>query len=194
MSLIRIATHNPNKLREIQQILIQHEITGLDNFEFVKIRENGTTFEQNAIKKARTVSDVTGDWAIGDDSGLEVFALKGAPGVHSARYAGPQCDDARNRKKLIEAMKNIPEGERNARFVCVLAFCKPGQKPFVARGTWEGSIALAEKGEHGFGYDSIFTVPELGKTAAELTPEEKNKISHRAMALRLLAEHLKHER
>jgi XTP/dITP diphosphohydrolase len=194
MSLIRVATHNPNKLREIQQILLQHEIVGLEHFEFVKIRENGVTFEKNAVKKARTVSDLTGDWAIGDDSGLEVVALKGHPGVHSARYAGPQCDDARNRKKLLEMMKNVPEGERGARFVCVLAFCKPGQKPFVARGIWEGSIALAEKGDHGFGYDSVFIVPNIGKTAAELSAEEKNNISHRAIALRALAEHLKHER
>lgn len=189
------ATNNKHKLEEIRDILkdIGYEVLSLNDVGIkIDIEENGTTFRENALIKAREIWKLTGKASIADDSGLEVFALNGAPGVYSARYAGVEGEekDKANNKKLLEKMKEIPEHKRQARFVSSIAFIFPDGKEIVTEGYIYGTIGYNEKGENGFGYDPIFIIDGLDKTMAELTSEEKNKISHRANALEELKKEL----
>lgn len=168
-------------------------VVGLDAFpDLPEVEETGTTFEENALLKAREVSKRTGLVAIADDSGLEVDALNGAPGVYSARYSEDMPDlpgatkDERNTMKLLAALSSVRLWNRSARFRTVVAVCTPEGETLVAPGTWEGSVACSPRGKNGFGYDPVFLDPELGLTAAEMSPEEKMSRSHRAKALREL--------
>ncbi len=190
MRRLIIATGNPGKLREFEALLagLPFTLTSLKSVGVAAPEETGTTFLSNALLKARHAAAATGAPAIADDSGLEVDALGGAPGVHSARYAGPGADDAANNAKLLRALAPIPPSERSARYRCVLVFVEgPGDPaPLSAAGTWEGRILDAPRGAGGFGYDPYFWLPELGMTAAELDPVEKNRLSHRGRAMREL--------
>ncbi|WP_096440666.1 XTP/dITP diphosphatase [Alteribacter populi] len=186
MREVIIATKNPGKVKEFQAFFEKRSIqvtSLLDVEELDDVVEDGETFEDNAIKKAETIGKALGKPVIADDSGLEVDALNGAPGVYSARYAGNMKSDQANNEKLLRELKGVPGEERTARFVCVLAVYLPGTNSSVFRGTCEGKIAEEKKGEHGFGYDPLFYVPSKNKMMAELTREEKNEISHRANAL-----------
>jgi XTP/dITP diphosphohydrolase len=185
-----VATANKNKLQEIKNIL------GKFSFDIVsmkdegineKIKETGKTFEENALLKAKRVFDLTGETVIADDSGLETDFLNGAPGVYSSRFAGVNATDKERSKKLLELMKDVPFKERTARFICVIAVVSGKEVFFTVKGVCEGYVAFEEKGDNGFGYDPVFLVPELGKTMAQLTPQEKNKVSHRGKALKLLS-------
>jgi len=155
--------------------------------------ETGPNFVENAILKARNASRHTGLPAIADDSGLEVDALGGAPGVQSARYAGADTTDAANVEKLLTALRDVPDAERTARFRCVMVYLRKPDDPMpvIAQGTWEGSIARAPRGSNGFGYDPVFIVPDHRCTSAELPPHEKNRLSHRGQALHALADLLR---
>lgn len=188
MKQIRVATTNPGKLRELREMLapLGYEVLGVEDFPDFHVVEDGDTFAANAIKKAAALCELTGGPAVADDSGIVVDALAGRPGVHSARYAGvaPPDHDRANRQKLLAEMKNVPADQRSARFVCALAYCRPGHPPQVFEGTLEGTIGYEERGEHGFGYDSIFVVAGDTRTAAEIGPHEKHAISHRGQALR----------
>ncbi|MEE2960423.1 MAG: XTP/dITP diphosphatase [Myxococcota bacterium] len=195
MRPLRIATQNQGKLKEFKAILepLGFEIVGLEDLGNLDIQETGQTFEANAIIKAETITGLTGDWVIADDSGLVVDALGGAPGIYSARYAntpGPNQDSANN-QKLLEALKNIPAHKRTARFVCAIALCRSSQPPVTFSGQFEGAIGFEERGNGGFGYDPLFLVEGDTRTSAELTSTEKNNISHRGKALRQLASFLK---
>jgi len=156
--------------------------------------ETGLTFIENAILKARHASRITGLPAIADDSGLAVDALGGAPGIYSARYAGAETSDRANLEKLLDALTQVPDGQRKARFHCVLVFLRHADDPtpLVCHGQWEGEIAHRSSGTGGFGYDPVFYVPSEGKTAAELTQEEKRARSHRGQALTQLLDALRH--
>ena len=185
-----LASKNEKKLREMDEILsalgievISEAQAGVD----VEVEETGTTFEENSLLKARAVMQASGLPAIADDSGLCVDALGGAPGVYSARYGGPGLDDVGRYRLLLENMKGQP---RAARFVSVITCCFPNGDVLTARGECPGTIAFAPMGEGGFGYDPIFFLPQLKKTFAQLTPEEKNAISHRGLALRQFREEL----
>lgn len=148
--------------------------------------EDGQTFEENALKKARALAEFSGLLTLADDSGLEVDELGGAPGIYSARYAGAEADDARNNEKLLEELAGVPEAQRTARFVCALAVCLPrssGGKEWVVRESCEGRIAFAPKGSHGFGYDPLFFFPPFGKTFGEIERDLKATVSHRGKAL-----------
>lgn len=194
MEKLIFATGNMNKLREIKAILagLDYEIlsmkeAGID----IDIVEDGKTFEENALIKARAVCKASGHLALADDSGLEVDALNKEPGIYSARYMGEDTSyDIKNRN-IIDRLAGIPDEERTARFVCAMAAVFPDgtEKTFVR--TMEGRIGYEIAGENGFGYDPIFYLPEYGKTSAEISPEEKNAISHRGKALRALAEYLR---
>ncbi|NWF53721.1 MAG: XTP/dITP diphosphatase [Syntrophaceae bacterium] len=184
-----IATRNPGKLREIDALLapLGLRILSLANFpEIPEIIEDGRTFEENAAKKAVAVAAHTGRIAIADDSGLTVDALQGRPGVFSARYAGEGATDAERYRKLLEEMSGILKEKRGAAFVCAIAVSSPEGKTETVVGLCRGEISLAPRGNHGFGYDPVFYLPDLGKTMAELEPEIKNRISHRARALEKL--------
>ena len=183
-----LASKNPNKLREMAAILepcgirlrLQSEL-GLD----IDVEETGTSFEENALLKAGAVMRVSGLPAIADDSGLEVDALGGAPGIYSARYGGDACKNDRERYLfLLKNMENVPDGERTARFVCVIAAVWPDGKKMIARGTCEGVILRTPGKDNGFGYDPVFYVPEEGSAFSEMPQERKNEISHRANALK----------
>ena len=191
-----LATRNQGKVAELAVLLRPFglRVVGLEAFPQVgEIEETGTTFAENALIKARTVSDATGLVAIADDSGLEVDALNGAPGVYSARYSeepGLPATDARNTAKVLAAMRDVPDGKRSIRFRCAMAAAAPNGAGLgghiIAEGTWEGTLARTPAGTNGFGYDPVFLDPETGKTAAELNPEEKNMRSHRGKACREL--------
>jgi XTP/dITP diphosphohydrolase len=184
-----IATKNPGKLREIQAILapLGLNVLSLSDFpEIPEIIEDGQTFEENAMKKAVAIALQTGRVAIADDSGLAVDALQGRPGVFSSRYAGEEATDLERYQKLLKEMSGIPEEKRGAAFVCAIAVSSPEGKAETLVGRCRGEIALAPRGSHGFGYDPVFYLPELGKTMAEVPPEVKNRISHRAQALEKL--------
>ena len=191
---IVISTGNAHKLEEIGAILkdLDYNIHSLKdvNLDNLEIEENGRTFEHNALIKARTVAKLTNMITIADDSGLEVDAIGKKPGIYSSRYAGENATDAQNREKLLKALKNTPASHRTGRFVCCIAVVFPDGKEFVVRGTCEGSIAFEEKGNNGFGYDSLFIVDNYNKTFAELPASIKNAISHRAKALELMKEEL----
>ncbi len=184
-----IATRNKGKIRELKELLADFglDILSLDQFPQVKeIVEDGNTFFENAMKKAKTVAEKTGLLAIADDSGLEVDALKGAPGVYSARYAGEDATDEQNYLKLLNEMKDVPTEKRGAQFRCVIVAYRPDGKWVSAEGVCRGRITSSPRGEQGFGYDPVF-VPEGDiRTMAELTREEKNRISHRGKALEML--------
>ena len=188
---IVLATRNQGKVRELAEPLRAFglRVVGLDAFpDLPEVEESGTTFEENALLKAREVSKRTGLVAIADDSGLEVDALNGAPGVYSARYGGLDDDVARYRL-LLENLRGA--GTRAAHFHTSVVCCFPNGDVLEAEGDCHGTIAYAPQGENGFGYDPVFFVPELRKTFAQLTPEEKNAISHRGVALRAFGEKLK---
>lgn len=187
MTKLLVATNNPGKVRELEALLagLQVEITfpqreGLD----LEVVESGQTFEQNARIKALAYAHASGLLTLADDSGLEVDALDGGPGVRSARYAGPKATDADRCTKLLAALARVPVGQRSARFRCVVALARPDGTVHTTDGTCEGEIGFEPRGEHGFGYDPIFIVAGCGgQTMAELPPELKNRISHRARAL-----------
>ena len=186
---IVVGTRNAGKLKEIEAVFAElgtgARILGLDAFpDLPGIPEPGRTFEENALYKARSVAWHTGLVCLADDSGLEVDALNGEPGVFSARYSGPGASDEENNAKLLAAMEDAPFSRRTARFRCVLATCTPTGEYFLARGAWEGMIALEPRGGHGFGYDPVFYDPELELTAAEIPLDKKNERSHRGRALR----------
>jgi XTP/dITP diphosphohydrolase len=186
---ILVATSNPGKVREYEELLaslsVPLEITfpaqeGL----FMEAEESGESFEENARIKALAFSRASGLLTLADDSGLEVDALDGAPGVRSARYAGPDASDTDRYRKLLEALREVGPGKRGARFRCVVALAQPDGAVYTATGTCEGHIAFAPRGAHGFGYDPVFVVEGYGgQTMAELAPDEKNRISHRARAV-----------
>jgi XTP/dITP diphosphohydrolase len=190
-----VATRNRGKLREILALLegLDLRLRTIDELApQVELREDEATFEGNALAKARQAAATTGLPAIADDSGLEVAALDGAPGVHSARYAGLPSDDANNNAKLLAAMAGIPASKRGARFRCVAVFVDPRSGTEIVRsGACDGEILEAPRGSDGFGYDPLFLVPRLGRTMAELPLAEKNGLSHRAAAFRGLADALR---
>jgi XTP/dITP diphosphohydrolase len=185
MELI-VATRNQGKLKEIRALLapVQVVVRGLADFpELPDIVEDGLTFAENAEKKAATIARLTGRLTLADDSGLEVAALGGAPGIHSARYAGADADDAANNRKLLAAMATLPPAQRAAAFVCVMALCAPDGSCRTFAGRLEGEIIGEARGMEGFGYDPLFVVAGQQRTLAEIPLEEKNRISHRAQAL-----------
>ena len=189
-----IATGNANKLREIEALLEPHgwNIVAQSEFGVPEAEESGLTFVENAILKARKAAEHTNLPAIADDSGLEVDALQGRPGIYSARFAGPGAGDSDNTAKVLAELGDLPEEERTARFRCVMVYLRHAAdpSPVICEGTWEGRITFAPSGENGFGYDPVFFVPPEGCTAAELPPETKNRLSHRGQALRALAAEL----
>jgi len=187
---IVLASNNPGKAREVGQLLADRHVEVLPQsaFNVPEAEETGLTFVENAIIKARQAAQHSGLPAIADDSGLEVDALNGAPGIYSARYAGPGCNDADNNAKLLEVLAGIPEGERGARFQCVMVYLRHAEDPtpLICQGTWEGRVLSTPQGDNGFGYDPLFLVPEQGCSSAELAADEKNRLSHRGKALRAL--------
>ncbi len=170
------------------------EVLSLNDFPGVpEIVEDGQTYLENALKKARAVAEFTGEPALADDSGLEVDALHGAPGVYSARYAGNGASDEDNLQKLLSDLKDVPRNKRGAAFHCVLVFYRPAGFSEVFTGRWEGRINDVPQGNGGFGYDPVFVLPEGGRTAAQLSAEEKNRLSHRGQALSKFKEWLQHK-
>lgn len=191
MDAIVLATRNKGKIREFNILLEPFGLTvrSLDEFpEIGEIPETGETFVENAFIKARAVAEATGLVAVADDSGIEVDALNGAPGVYSARFAGSECDDHANNEKLLAELKGVPDEKRTARYRCVMAAAAPNGAEISTDGAYEGRIAHEYKGDGGFGYDVIFLDTELGRHAAELSPEEKHARSHRGEAIRKLLE------
>jgi len=186
---ILIATANRGKLGEVMAILagLPVHLTTLEDYPGLpKPIEDARTFEGNAKRKALHYAALTGCWALADDSGLEIDALHGEPGVHSARYAGPACDAAANNARLIRKLSDISPGQRMARFRCVIALASPKNLLATASGALNGVIVDEARGAGGFGYDPHFFVPEYGMTTAEMSPEQKNRISHRGQALRAI--------
>lgn len=184
-----LATRNAGKIKELEALLAGYglHVLGLGDFPDIgEIEETGVTFAENSLLKARTVAQATGLVALADDSGLVVDALHGAPGVYSARYSGEGATDERNNSKLLDVLKDVPEEDRGCRFVSVVAAVAPGGAELVAEGRWEGRVLFGPRGSGGFGYDPLFLDLELGKSAAELAPAEKNARSHRGRALRAL--------
>ncbi|QHQ19367.1 RdgB/HAM1 family non-canonical purine NTP pyrophosphatase [Pectobacterium brasiliense] len=190
-----LATGNPGKVRELASLLADFglDIVAQTELGVDSAEETGLTFIENAILKARHAAHITGLPAIADDSGLAVDALGGAPGIYSARYAGVDASDQQNLDKLLLTLKDVPDAQRRASFHCVLVYLRHAEDPtpIVCHGSWQGVLTHEAAGSGGFGYDPIFFVPELGKTAAELTREEKNAQSHRGQALRLLLDALR---
>lgn len=191
MKKIVIATQNKGKAKDFETLLspLGYEVLTLrDVAKDLDIEETGTTFEANAILKAEGVAKELGIPVIADDSGLEIDALDGEPGVYSARYAGGEKSDDANIEKVLEKLSGVPDGERTARFRCVLAVAAPGEETQTFSGSCEGEILRLRRGDHGFGYDPIFYVPSQERAMAELEPEEKAAISHRGQALNKLSE------
>ena len=190
MSTIVLATGNQGKVKELANLLAEQNITIKPQSEFnvPDVAETGTTFIENAIIKARHAAKITGLPAIADDSGLEVDALNGAPGVYSARYAGENASDDDNTNKLLAALENVPDEKRTARFHCVLVYMRHEHDPtpLVCHGVWQGSICREKLGQQGFGYDPVFWQEADKMTSAQLPRELKNKLSHRGQALQQL--------
>lgn len=191
MKSIILASNNKDKVKEVKEILKGYDIismkeAGID----VDIEENGTTFEENALIKARAIMKLTGQITMADDSGLEIDYLNKAPGVYSARFMGHDTSYDIKNKALIQKLEGVKGSDRSGRFVCAIAVCFPDGREIVKRGTMEGLIAEEIKGDNGFGYDPIVYLPEYGRTSGKLAPEEKNKISHRGKALALIKEEL----
>ncbi|MDY6274394.1 MAG: RdgB/HAM1 family non-canonical purine NTP pyrophosphatase [Succinivibrionaceae bacterium] len=195
MHKIILATGNLNKVREISASLkgSSIEIMPQSMFNVPDADETGTTFVENAIIKARNCSAHTGEAAMADDSGIEVDALGGAPGVHSARYSGEHANDEKNTALLLRNMENVPDGRRTARYWCVMVYMRSASDPtpIICLASWEGVIIREKRGTNGFGYDPVFLIPELGKTAAEVSLEVKNSMSHRAKAIKMMTERLR---
>lgn len=195
MQKIVLASNNKGKLREFGEMLatLDMEVVPQAFFNIEDADETGLTFVENAIIKARHASSIAGLPAIADDSGLEVDFLKGAPGIYSARYSGEGASDEKNLLKLLDALKDVPEEKRTARFQCVLVYMRHAEDPtpIICQGAWEGIITTERHGDNGFGYDPIFYVPEYNCTSAQLKSEQKNKLSHRGIALAALVKKLK---
>jgi XTP/dITP diphosphohydrolase len=192
-SRLVVATANPGKLREFRALLagLRFELTSLAELSLPSPEETGASFLDNALLKARHAAALSGCAALGDDSGLEVDALGGAPGIHSARYAGNGASDEANNAKLLSALADVPPEGRQARYRCALVFVAAADAPpLVAQASWQGVLLDAPRGNGGFGYDPYFWLPEFGKTAAELAPEVKNGVSHRAKAMLALRDML----
>jgi XTP/dITP diphosphohydrolase len=194
---IVLASNNAGKVREINALLAEEQIQVVPQGELgvEEAEETGLSFVENAILKARNAARHAGLAAIADDSGLEVDALGGAPGIYSARYAGAGASDLDNLTKLVEALRHVPDEERTARFQCLMVYMRHAEDPTpaICQGTWEGRILLAPRGENGFGYDPVFFVPEEGCSAAQLPADTKNRLSHRGQALRMLVRLLRGE-
>ncbi|HEY3983246.1 XTP/dITP diphosphatase [Cedecea sp.] len=192
MQKVVLATGNAGKVRELADLLADFglDVVAQTELNVESVEETGLTFIENAILKARHAAKVTGLPALADDSGLAVDALGGAPGIYSARYAGEDASDLQNLEKLLQALKGVPDDKRQAQFHCVLVYMRHAEDPtpLVFHGCWPGVVTHAPAGQGGFGYDPIFYVPSEGKTAAELTRDEKRAISHRGQALKLLLE------
>jgi XTP/dITP diphosphohydrolase len=199
-----VATTNPGKLREFRALLseLPFELLSLADLGVAAPEETGATFLDNALLKARHAAVAAAGFrgagpgealAIADDSGLEVEALGGAPGIYSARYAGAGADDAANNAKLLRALEDVPAERRRARYRCALVLAPEaaGAAPLIAEGVWEGRIIDTPRGSGGFGYDPYFWLPDLGRTAAELDPEQKNRLSHRGIAMRALRDQMR---
>ena len=196
MTKIIFATGNQGKMREIKQIMEDMDVEVVSMKEagiFMDIEENGTTFEENALIKARAIAKAANATVLADDSGLEIDFLDKAPGVLSARYMGEDTPYEIKNAHILELLKEVQGKDRSARFVCSIAAVFPDGREFTTYATIEGEIAHKSAGENGFGYDPIFFVPEFGKTTAELSADEKNKISHRGKALTMMKEILKSE-
>ncbi len=190
MKDILLASGNKGKVNELKEMLAPLGLNVVPQSEFnvEEVPETGTTFVENAIIKARHASRVTGLPCIADDSGLEVAALNGAPGIYSSRFAGEDATDGTNIDKLLSQLDGIEENKRQARFVCVLVFMRHADDPtpIICQGSWDGVISTQRQGEHGFGYDPVFFQPQLNLAAAQLNPEQKHSLSHRGKALRQL--------
>ncbi|MEA3260124.1 MAG: RdgB/HAM1 family non-canonical purine NTP pyrophosphatase [Pseudomonadota bacterium] len=195
MDTLVLASGNPKKLDEMRAILepLALKVVPQSDFQVPEAEETGLTFVENAILKARNAAAHTGLPAIADDSGLEVDALNGAPGIYSARFSGADASDAKNNALLIDMLGDLPDAPRTARYQAVLVLMRhpDDPTPLICQGTWEGEILLAPRGNGGFGYDPHFLIPELGVTAAEMEPAEKNRISHRGRALKALMDALR---
>jgi len=191
---VTLASSNKGKLAEFQQLLsgLNFDVVPQSDFQVPDAVENGLSFVENALIKARHASRLTGLPAIADDSGLEVDRLNGAPGIYSSRFSGENANDEKNNLRLLSLLQDTPESERTARFQCVLVYMRHPEDPtpIICQGTWEGLITDKPNGNNGFGYDPIFYVPEFDCTSAELKPSEKNKISHRGRAMAKLLEQL----
>ena len=198
MKEIVLASSNPGKVREINQLLATLDLHVRPQSEFgvIDAEETGLTFVENAILKARNAAQHTGLPAIADDSGIEVDALNGAPGIYSARFAGDNASDQANLEKLLAELKGLPEAQRSARFQCLMVFMEHAKDPtpLICQGIWEGRILTAARGNNGFGYDPVFYVPTHDCTSAELPADVKNALSHRGQALRQLVDALQHYR
>jgi XTP/dITP diphosphohydrolase len=197
MKRIVLASGNAGKIRELTELLapIGLEVVPQSQWRVEECEETGLTFVENAILKARNAARHTGLPALADDSGIEVDFLQGQPGIYSARYSGPDGDDRRNNEKLLAAMQGVPQDRRTARFRCVMAFLTHAEdpSPILTEGTWEGLVASQSAGSRGFGYDSVFFLPEYGCTSAELPDTEKNRLSHRGQAVRAMVERLRQQ-
>ena len=195
MKQVVLASSNPGKVREINELLADLALNVVPQSEYgvTDAEETGLTFVENAILKARNAALHTGLPAIADDSGIEVDALNGAPGIYSARYAGTGAGDRANLEKLLAELAGVPEEKRTARFQCLMVYLRHAHDPvpLICQGTWEGRILLAPRGDNGFGYDPVFYVPTHDCSSAELPPEIKNTLSHRGQALRNLLAALK---
>ena len=187
---IVLASSNAGKVREINQLLATQQIQVVPQSEYAvpDVEETGLSFVENAILKARNAARCSGMPSIADDSGIEVDALRGAPGIYSARYAGPGASDQDNLEKLLDELKHLPPEQRSARFQCLMVYMRHAEDPtpIICQGTWEGLITREPAGENGFGYDPVFWVPTHGCTSAQLPTEEKNRLSHRGQALQKL--------
>jgi XTP/dITP diphosphohydrolase len=193
---ILIATKNEGKVDEFRSMFNKSDIevvSLMDIGELPDVEETGTTFEENAILKAETICSIVNIPVISDDSGLEIDALDGRPGVFSARYAGTHKSDEENMQKVLEEMKEIPGAIRSARFICALALARPGKGTIVVEGVCEGEILEEKRGDKGFGYDPIFYLPHLNRSMAQLTKDEKNQISHRSQAMAKLKQYIRQE-
>ena len=194
MQKVVLASNNKGKVRELGQMLAQLDMEVLPQSQFNagEVEETGLTFVENAILKARHAAKVSGLPAIADDSGLEVDALNGAPGIYSARFAGSVASDQDNLQKLLADIKDVPDEQRTARFQCLLVYMRHAEDPtpLICQGTWEGIITREPLGDNGFGYDPVFYVPEHQCTSAQLSPEQKNQLSHRGQALHKLLDTL----
>ena len=191
---IVLASNNAGKVREINQLLENSDIEVIPqaHFDIQDAVEDGLTFVENAIIKARHAAKLSGLPAIADDSGIEVDALNGAPGIYSARFAGEGSSDEENLRKLLDEMRDVPEAQRSARFQCLMVYMRHAEDPtpIICQGTWEGRILTAPQGENGFGYDPVFFVPEQNCSSAELDAATKNSLSHRGKALQQLVKRL----
>ena len=194
MKKLVLASGNSGKLRELSALLHKSQYTVIPQSEFnlPDVAETGTTFVENAIIKARHAAEYTGHAALADDSGIVVDALNGEPGVNSARFSGSHASDESNNALLVEKLGSVPEAQRSARYQAVIVYMRNAAdpSPIICEGSWEGIIILEAKGSGGFGYDPYFYLPDYGCTSAELSADEKNRVSHRGQALRLLLEKL----